>query len=87
MDKKESPFLGYSEEEVARMESKYFVLQFGGDFVTQDNYFLFTKSEVDKLYKDTLNDLVGIVKDGNEKDRRYALDLIAGLEVKQIRLH
>jgi hypothetical protein len=87
MAKKESPFIGYSEEEVIRMESTYFVLQFGGDFLVQDDYFLFTKAEADKLYRLTLRDLVGIVKDGNDKDRKYALDLIAGLEVKRIKLH
>ena len=34
-----------------------------------------------------MKDLAGIVADGNEKDRKYALDLIGGMVIKPMRLH
>lgn len=87
MSKKKSPYRGYTVEEVAKMENGYWNLQFGGDFIIEGDYFLFTKAEVSKLYKKYLKDLADIIEDGSEKDRKYALDLIATMSVKQMRLH
>ena len=87
MSKKKSAFVHYSEKEVNRMERNYYCLQFGGDFLCEDNLFLFTKVEVARLYNDTLKDLAEIVQDGNEKDRNYALDLIATMQIKPMILH
>lgn len=87
MPKNKSPYIGYTEQEVAGMENNYYVLQFGGDFVLESEHYLFTKSEVKKLHKKYLKDLMGIVQEGSEKDRKYALDLIGGLAVKPMRLH
>lgn len=85
--KKRLSYLGYTEKEVARMENHYFVLQFGGDFMLEDNFYLFTEKEAFKLYNSTLESLVSIVADGSEKDRKFALDLIGGLAIKPMRLH
>lgn len=87
MGKKKSAYIGYTEQEVERMERNYYCVQFGGDFLCDGDFFLFTKIEVVKVYNNTLKDLVGIIRDGTEKDRKYALDLIAGLRVQQMRLH
>ncbi len=87
MAKNKSPYPGYSLEEVEEMEKHYFCLVMGGDFILEDNHYTFTRSEIVKLYNLVLKDLVGIVKKGNDKDRKYALDLIAGLTVQQMRLH
>ncbi len=87
MGKKKSAYIGYTEQEVERMERNYYCVQFGGDFLCEDNFFLFTKLEVIKVYNNALKDLSGIVKDGTEKDRKYALDLIAGMSIQQMRLH
>ncbi len=84
---KKSPFRGYSLNEVSRMESGYYVLQFGGDFLTEDHSYLFTRSEVIKLYNSTLKDLVDIIESGDEKERLYALDLIPKLIATPMRLH
>lgn len=80
-----SVYVGYTEEEVNRMESQYFCLQFGGDFLLENDYYIFTKQEAIKPYNRTLKDLTEIVIDGTEKDRKYALDLIAGLAIKPMR--
>lgn len=87
MSKKNSPYIEYTLREVKNMEENYFILLFGGDCFVEDGYYLFTKAEVEKLYKTTLKDLMGIIADGNEKDRNYALGLIAGLTIKPMRLH
>ena len=87
MGKRKSAYIGYSEKEVENMEQNYFCIQFGGDFICEDSYYLFTKSEAEKLYKVTLEDLVGIIESGEEKDRKYALDLIMGFLVRPMRLH
>lgn len=84
---KKSPFPGYSLKQVSKMENKYFCLHFGGDFILENGEYLFTKSEAFKIYNKTLQDLLGIIEDGCEKDKKYALDLIAGLSVKSVRLH
>jgi hypothetical protein len=84
---KKSVYLGYTEEEVKRMENNYFVLQFGGDFVLEDSYYLFSKGEASKLYNKTLKNLISLIADGSEKDKNFALNLIGGLAIKPVRLH
>jgi hypothetical protein len=86
MNKNRSPYIGYTLEDVKSMEN-YFVLCFGGDFVLENDYYLFTKEEVSKIYKKMLKDLKGIAADGSEKDKKYALDLIGGLKILPMRLH
>lgn len=87
MINKKSSYLGYSEEEVKDLESNYFCLVMGGEFVVEDGSYTFTKKEVSKLYNIMLNDLVSVVEDGNEKDKKYALELIFGLIIQPMRLH
>ena len=87
MAKKKSAFLACSEEEVQNMERNFYCLQFGGDFLCEDRYYLFTKIEIAKLYNITLKDLSEIVRNGNEKDRNYALDLISTMQIMPFRLH
>lgn len=87
MAKKKSVYVGYSEEDVRRMENGYYMLQFGGDAVVQDGAYAFTPKEVTKLYNSTFKRLLDLIEDGSEKDRKYALDLVAGLLVKPMRLH
>lgn len=87
MQKKKSPYVAYTEEEVKRLECKYFVLQFGGDFVMEDKFYIFTQKEVTKLYNKTLKGLISIVTDGSEKDKIFALNLIGGMVVRPVRLH
>jgi len=84
---KKSPFRGYSEEEVNRMENGYYCLIMGGDFVLEQDFYLFTKTEASQLYKATLNDLLDLVDNGNMKDRKYAMNLIPTLMVSPMRLH
>jgi hypothetical protein len=69
MSNNNSPYRTYTLEEIKTLEENYFILLFGGDCFIEDSYFLFTKKEVEKLYKTTLQDLSAIVADGNEKDR------------------
>jgi hypothetical protein len=84
---KKTAYIGYSEEDVRKMENGFFVLQLGGDFVFEDGFYLFTKNEINKLYSKTLKDILGIIKNGSEKDRAYALNLIPGLLILPMRLH
>lgn len=81
------PYPCYTKEEVDKMESGYYNLQMGGDFVIQDKFYLFTKSEMVRLYNSTLKDLIDITKNGSEKDRAYAIDLIGTLVIRPMRLH
>ena len=86
MSKKKS-HLGYTEAEVKKMENMFFVVEFGGDFIIQDNCYLFTKQEASKIYNKTMRNLVNIISDGEEKDRKYAIDLIGKLIVRPMRFH
>lgn len=85
--KKKSPYLGYSLREVAKIESAFFTVRFGGDFLFHDGHRIFTKSEAEKLYYATLADLLDVVQEGNAKDRAYAMDLIPGVSIQPMRLH
>lgn len=87
MGKKNLPFRGYTEKEVRRMENGYYCLVLGGDFVLQDKFYLFTEREISKLYEDTLENLLKIIEDGDEKDKQYAISLIPGLLIQPMRLH
>ena len=84
---KKTAYIGYSEEDIRKMENGFFTLQLGGDFVFEDGFYVFTKSEINRLYNKTLKYLLDIVDKGNEKDRIYALDLISKLIVLPMRLH
>jgi len=87
MGPKKSPYIGYTEQEVTQMERGYFCVVFGGDFIIQDKFYFFTLKEANKVYSNTLKNLIGIIADGDEKDRNYALDLIANLSIQPMRLH
>jgi hypothetical protein len=82
-----SPYRGYSIEEVSQMEESCFCVVLGGDFVQEDGIYLFTKKEADRLYKIYLKNLLSLIKTGEEKDRKYALDLLPGLAISQMRAH
>lgn len=69
------------------MESEFFCLVMAGDFISQDNFYLFTDKEVSKIYKDTFNKLIDIINDGSEKSSKHALTLIGTLSVQPFRLH
>jgi hypothetical protein len=84
---KKSPFRGYTEEEVRTMESGYYILNFGGDFMLENGFYLFTQKEATKLYKDTLKNVMSVAKNGDEKERRYALDVLGKLIIQPMRLH
>ena len=86
MRKKKSPFVSYSIEEVNKMETNYFCLQFGDDFIS-DNGYLFTGKEMEKIYDRTMNNLLDVIEEGTEKDRRHAMELMCGLFVVPFRLH
>lgn len=87
MSKKESFCVGYNNEEINKIENAFYCLQFGGDFVAEDGCYLFTRAEISKLYNRTLKNLVDIIYDGSEKDSKYALNLVPGLIIRQMRFH
>lgn len=85
--KKKSHYRGYTEDEVKRMESGYYCLILGGDFVLEGEMYLFTKQETAKLWNRTLKNLRDIVDNGADRDRVYALQLISSLLIEPMRLH
>jgi hypothetical protein len=87
MAKKKHPYIGYSEEDVATMESHYFVLQLGDDFMSTDGTFLFNKNKINKLYNKTLKNLMNVVANGSDRDKKRAIKLISSLIIKPMRLH
>lgn len=87
MTKKKAPYKGYSLEEVSQIEKVSYCLVLGGDYVQEDGIYLFTKKECEKLYKMYLKNLLGIIKNGEQKDKKYALDLLPGLTKLPLKLH
>lgn len=82
-----NPYVAFTLKQVNSIEKNYFTLQFGGDFAHEDGSYLFTKKEVEKIYEKTINDLVGIIRNGNQKDKIYALDLILTTFILPARIH
>lgn len=82
-----SKHISYSEEEANKIEATLFCFVMGGDFVTDGHDYMFTKNEVQILYNKYIKDLIDTVRDGDEKDKKYALDLISGLQINPIRFH
>jgi hypothetical protein len=85
--RKKSIFVGYKEDEVRDMEENYYCLQMAGDFILDDNQFLFTRAEISKIYKNVINDLIDIIHDGNEKDSKHAKYVIGRVFIVPMRLH
>lgn len=85
--KKKCPYLTYTLDEVAHMESNYFVIRFGGDFTLDDEHYTFGKPEATVVYKKMFKDLVDIARNGSVKDSKYALDLMATMAIQPMRLH
>jgi len=81
------PYRGYTEKELRKMESTYYFLEMGGDFVSENGICSFTEKELSKLYNRTLNDLLSLAEDGSEKESKYAIDLIGSLRISCFRLH
>jgi hypothetical protein len=81
------PYVNCTEKELKHMESYSFAIEMGGDFLLHDGYTSFTKSESVKIYRSTLRDLISVVRDGCEKDKNYALQLIGTLKVLPMRMH
>ncbi len=81
------PYRGFTEKELNKCESNYWLLQVGGDFVSNGELTLFTQKELTKLYNEMLGNLIALSQDGSVKDRTYALDLIGSIRVIPFRLH
>ena len=81
------PYKGFSEKELTRMESSYFCLIMGGDFVIENEIITFTQKEISKIYNSTLRDLLILTQDGSARDSKYAIDLIGSLRIIPFRVH
>jgi len=87
MTKNKFPYIGYNEKEIKVMELNGFNLQFGDDFLLEDGRYLFNHSEISKMYKKALRDIVEVIETGSEKEKRFAINLLGSLIVRPMRFH
>ena len=69
------------------IESEYFVIRLDGDFFNEDGYMLFTMLQAKAIHKSIISDLSSVIKNGIQKDKAYALELILGLVIEPVRYH
>lgn len=86
MAKNKGPFKSYSIEDVKEAESNSFVIQFGQDFFSEDGDFVFTAPQAEKHYNKLLTNIIKMLNEGTEKQRRHALNCLARLEVRPLRI-
>jgi hypothetical protein len=87
MSNNEFVFGSYTIKQVSMIESEYFVIRFDGDFFAEDGYMLFTMSQAKATYRNLVNDLSSVIKNGIQKDKEYALQLILGMVIEPVRYH
>lgn len=69
------------------IESEYFVIRFDSDFFNEDGYMLFTMLQAKAIHKSIVSDLSSVIKNGIQKDKEYALELLLGMIVEPVRYH
>ena len=69
------------------IEADYYTVRFDSDFYNSDGYYLFTKSQANKIYSGLVKDLVGVIHQGTPKDKKYAKEIMLGMIVEPVRYH
>lgn len=86
MKNEKSVYRNYSQKQIDRMEEGYFLI-LGGDFVFDEDNFIFNKKEINNLYNRTVNNLIDLIKEGSDKDRLYGIQLMGSLRAIPARVH
>ena len=86
MKKKKFPYVNCTQEELDFMEKRYFLIM-GRNFVSEDEYCMFTQKEMARLYNKTLGSLIDTAENGDSKERELAISLIGSLRIIPVRIH
>lgn len=81
------PYVSCTLKELRQMENYSYVIHMGGDFLIYDGFNTFTKKEAEKIYEDTLKDLIAVIENGSEKDSKYAIKILGSLRIAPMRMH
>ena len=82
-----SPYNGYSIEEVMKLESSLYMIQVGEDFFSIDNCYTFNKKKATEYYSQIYEDLLDLLYDGNAKEKADAIKAFKNFHVTSLRIH
>lgn len=85
--KEKNPFIGFTLEELEKIEMTYYTISIGMDFYSYDGYYTFSKEEVGPVYDEILNDLKSVIKNPkSKKSKEDAIRYLGTLRVQPFRL-
>lgn len=83
-----SPYLNYSEAEIAATEYGIYVIQVGGDFFTSESGKMgFSRERAEQYYDNIANGLSELVSKGNDEEVSDATICLCNLRIMPLRIH
>jgi hypothetical protein len=86
MKKKKFPYVNCTQKELDFMEKRYFLIM-GRDFVSENEYCMFTENQMAKLYNKILDGLAEMIDSGDSKEKEIAISMIGSLRIVPVRIH
>lgn len=82
-----SPYLNYSEAEIAATEYGIYVIQVGGDFFSSNGKMGFTKERAEMFFDNVVNGLNDLVNNGTDQEVADATTCLCNLRIMPLRIH
>jgi hypothetical protein len=86
-NKLKNPYLNFTLDELARAESCCYAIQLGNDFYSHNDQCVFKKSQIIRHYNKILDELVYLLNNGSEKEKKKARFYIERFHVHPLRVH
>lgn len=83
----DNPYLGFTLEQLFRIESNSFVVQVGDDFFSNDSGYAFTKTKAEYFYDEIYKSLTDLLHTGITKDKEEAMEVLKSFKILPLRLH
>lgn len=87
MSQKKSPFKGFTINEVFAAESTSYVIQVGVDLFCHKGRFCFDKRNAALFYNRILSNLVDLITNGDEDQKKEALRCLGSLRISPLRIN
>jgi hypothetical protein len=85
--KQKSPFVKYSEEQIAKAEATRYVISMGNDFFSLDGKYTFSKSKAESYHDHVIDGLLEIIETGTDPEIEEAEFCLFNLKILSFKLH
>jgi hypothetical protein len=85
--KPKNPFVSGTEEEVFKLEAKYYVIQIGPEFFSYGDKMVFTMERAEKFMEDIVEGLREMLCSEDPEDRMDAKRCLALVRILPLRIH